>query len=108
MEIPLAIPELEVHYRSMSAGYCLHEHIVAIGGNHPHWERSRAQAIDDIENGHCRYYVQGHLPFSKAYLHVAKPNALVRSTWYLSTSSASLLDDNLLWLPGYPELNRLS
>jgi TfoX/Sxy family transcriptional regulator of competence genes len=102
MGIPLAIPELEVHYRLMFEGGFLYAHIIGIGGDNPHWERSRAQAIDDIEKKHCRYYVRGHSPFSKIYLHVAKPDSLDRSTWYLRTSSASALDDSLLWLPSYP------
>jgi hypothetical protein len=102
MNIPLAIPELEVHYRLMSEGGFLYTHIIGIGGDNPRWERSRAQAIDDIEKKHCRYYVRGHSPFSKIYLHVAKPDWHDRSTWYLRTSSDSILDHNLLWLPSYP------
>jgi hypothetical protein len=60
----MAMIEVEVQYRLMSPGGYLYAHIVAIGGNNPGWLIPLRDAIDNIENERCRYYVQGHLPFS--------------------------------------------
>ena len=100
----MAMIEVEVQYRLMSPGGYLYAHIVAIGGNNPGWLIPLRDAIDNIENERCRYYVQGHLPFSRVYVHVVKPDALDRSTWYLRTSPSNVLDNNLLWLPSCPNL----
>ena len=98
----MAIPEKEVQYRMMSPGGFLYADIINIGSNNPSWVISRAQAIVDIVNKHCRYYVQGHLPSSRTYVHVAKPDALDRSTWYLRTSHGNISDKSLLCLLGFP------
>lgn len=96
--------ELEVQRVIMREGgflYDQHEAISHVGSFHPLWQKTKAQAINEIEAERLLLYVKGGL-LTRVKVVVAKLNQLDPSTWYLKTEPDATTRNNLLSLPGGP------